>query len=409
MSTAMAATCLYDARFLFAATLGAHALMIESLGAMVEPFEEFIHTRKAHPGQQWVARRMRALLAGSQLTSQTRSGIRTQANDEEDALFTLQSSPKAMEWVGKLVHELRASNYETVSPRAEEMLLKMAEVVVKEKSERILVDPIQDRYSVRCLPQFLGPIRDGLITIIRQVEVEMNSANDNPLIDSQSARFYHGGNFLGQYTSVAMDQLRYYIGLLAKHLDAQIALLVTPEFSGGLTPSLVGNTGRSVNMGLKGLQISANSIMPLLTYLGNPIADRFPTHAEQFNQNINSQSFAAASLARQSVDMFRHYIAIALLFGLQAVDLRTALVHKQRHEATDDPGDDYLAAESRHLYRAIRQVIHRPKVAQKPYVNDDDEQALDDDIERLVHDLARGDAGVIGDAVSKTRAEFDRT
>jgi hypothetical protein len=63
-----------------------------------------------------------------------------------------------------------------------------------------------------------------------------------------------------------MDQLRYYLGLLAKHLDVQLALLVAPEFNNGLSPSLLGNPARKVNMGLKGLQISGNSIMPLLTF-----------------------------------------------------------------------------------------------------------------------------------------------
>src|SRR5205085_2786686 len=97
--------------------------------------------------------------------------------------------------------------------------------------------------------------------------------------------------------------------------DAQIALLVAPEFNNGLPPSLVGNPSRAVNMGLKGLQLTGNSIMPLLTFLGNPLADRFPTHAEQFNQNINSLSFPSANLTRQSVEAFRQYIGVALIFG----------------------------------------------------------------------------------------------
>lgn len=105
-----------------------------------------------------------------------------------------------------------------------------------------------------------------------------------------------------------MDRLRYYIGLLAKHLDVQIALLVAPEFNHGLSPSLVGNRERSVNMGLKGLQITRNSIMPLLTFYGNSIADRFPTHAEQFNQNINSKGYVSANLARHSIEIFQQYL-----------------------------------------------------------------------------------------------------
>jgi phenylalanine ammonia-lyase len=83
---------------------------------------------------------------------------------------------------------------------------------------------IQDRYSLHCLPQYLGPIIDGIVNAARQIEVEANCANDNPLIDPDSGEIFHTGNFLAQYTGVAMDQLRYFIGLLAKHIDTQIAL-----------------------------------------------------------------------------------------------------------------------------------------------------------------------------------------
>ncbi|MFB2837411.1 aromatic amino acid lyase [Floridanema evergladense] len=120
-----------------------------------------------------------------------------------------------------------------------------------------------------------------------------------------------------------MDRLRYLLGLLAKHLDVQIALLAAPEFNNGLSASLVGNTDGKVNMGLKALQITGNSIMPMLTFYGNSIADRFPTHAEQFNQNINSQGFASANLTRNSIELAQQYMAVALMFGVQAVDLRT--------------------------------------------------------------------------------------
>lgn len=62
---------------------------------------------------------------------------------------------------------------------------------------------IQDRYSMRCLPQFMGPIFDGLATASRQVEVEANCANGNQLIDTDSGEIYHTDNFLAQYTGIA--------------------------------------------------------------------------------------------------------------------------------------------------------------------------------------------------------------
>ena len=181
---------------------------------------------------------------------------------------------------------------------------------------------IQDRYSLRCFPQYMGPIVEGISRVTRVVETEMNAVSDNPLVDPETGRFYQSGNFLGQYVGVAMDDLRRYIGLMAKHLDVQIATLVAPEFSNGLTPSLRGNESRSYNMGLKGLQVTGNSIAPILAYYGNPIVEHFPTHAEQFNQNINGLSWGSANLAWKSVELFRHYISVAIIFSLQALDLR---------------------------------------------------------------------------------------
>ena len=76
-------------------------------------------------------------------------------------------------------------------------------------------------------------------------------------------------------------------------------------------------------MGLKGLQLTLNSIAPTLAFLGNTLVDRYPTYAEQFNQNINSQGFASAKSCSPVTSMFQQYIAIALMFGVQAVDLRS--------------------------------------------------------------------------------------
>jgi phenylalanine ammonia-lyase len=254
---------------------------------------------------------------------------------------------------------------------------------------------IQDRYSLRCLPQYLGPVVEGLAQISRQVTTEINSATDNPLIDSDNAQDFHGGNFLGQYIGVAMDHLRYYIGLTAKHLDTQIAQLTAAEFNNGLPPSLVGNSQRKVNMGLKGLQINGNSIMPVLTFLGNSLVDRFPTHAEQFNQNINSQGMGAANLARQSIEAFQQYMATALMFGVQAVDLRTQAV------AGHYDARRCLSSATLPLYTAVLEVLGQSPSADRPYIRNDNEQALSDHIRLIAADIA--DDGKIPEAVRNIR------
>ena len=258
---------------------------------------------------------------------------------------------------------------------------------------------VQDRYSLRCLPQYMGPIVEGIARVNQTVETEMNSVSDNPLIDPTSGRFHQSGNFLGQYIAIAMDDLRRYIGLMAKHLDVQIASLVTPEFSGGLTPSLRGNDELAYNMGLKGLQITGNSIMPMLTYNGNPLVEHFPTHAEQFNQNVNGLSWGAANLAWKSVEMFQQYSAVALIFAVQALDMRA----KASYGHFD--GRVLIGDLAQPLYTAVYNVLKSSPGQDKPFLFNDSDRWLEQDIEALHQDIC--DEGLVVDAVKPVLESFE--
>ena len=244
-------------------------------------------------------------------------------------------------------------------------------------------DNVQDRYSLRCFPQYTGSIIEGIARIQNVVETEMNSVSDNPLVDPDTGKFYQCGNFLGQYVGIAMDDLRRFIGLLAKHLDVQIACLVAPEFNHGLSPSLRGNDDRSVNMGLKGLQVCGNSIMPMLTYLGNPIVEHFPTHAEQFNQNINGLSWGAANMAWKSAGIFHHYLAVASIFAVQAIDLRA----KQTLGHYD--GSELLGSINRQYYQTVCDLLSVQTSPDRPFLFDDTDRWLEQDLETLTQDIAR--------------------
>ena len=260
---------------------------------------------------------------------------------------------------------------------------------------------VQDRYSLRCLPQYMGPIVEGIARINRIVETEMNSVSDNPMIDPTSGQFYQSGNFLGQYVGIAMDDLRRFIGLMAKHLDVQIASLVTPEFSGGLTPSLRGNESLSYNMGLKGLQITGNSIMPMLTYNANPLVEHFPTHAEQFNQNVNGLSWGAANLAWKSVELFQQYSAIALIFGVQALDMRA----KSSYGHYD--GRKVIGDQARPLYSAVYEVLDSSPGQDRPFLFDDSDRWLEQDIEALHQNIR--DEGAVVEAVKPILDSFEHS
>lgn len=321
--TGIGALCVMRTRSLLTLSLGTHALALQAVNGSVQAFAPFVQEHKPHPGQIRAAQAMTKLLADSRMTMEGMRGH-----------FT----PPA--------HSL-----------------------------------IQDRYSLRCLPQYTAPLLEGLDQIARQIEIEMNSANDNPLLDAENKTIYNCGNFLGQYVGVGMDHLRGAIGLLAKHLDVQIALLVASEFNEGLAASLIGNTANRVNMGMKSLQIVGNSLMPLLTYLGAPLTDRYPTHAEHYNQNINSQGFGSANLARQSVEIFQTYMAVALMMGVQAVDLRAKIM------AGHYDARQILSPASARLYEAVRSAAGRPPSPERPYIWDDRDVERDQEIARIAEDI----------------------
>ena len=331
------------ARALDAATmaLGVHALFAQALLATDQSFDPYIHAQKPHPGQVWSAARMADLLKGGRT-------IRSEAGGDRG---------------------MRKG------------------------------DLIQDRYGIRCLPQFFGPIVDGLATAARQIEVEANTANDNPLINPATGETFHTGNFLAQYTAIAMDSTRYLIGLMCKHIDSQIALMITPAFSNGLTPALVGNMDAGVNVGLKSLHIGMNQMSTQISYLGQSVADRFPTHAEMYNQNINSQAMNAANLARDQMDVTEHFLAAALLTGVQAVEVRS------RVETGSCDAREILSPATCPLYEAARMAAAgQPDRAQTIVWNDMD-GFLQPKVEGLLADI--GTRGAIHAALQPLRDTLD--
>jgi phenylalanine ammonia-lyase len=329
-SAAIAGHATYEGTHLLALATATQAMMLQALLVHHEPFADFVHRCKPHPGQVWMARTMRDLL------------------------------------VDRATHPSR--------------------------------QPVQDRYSLRCLPQYLGPVVEGLARITDVIETEMNAISDNPLIDVATGDFHQSGNFLGQYVGVAMDELRRHIGLMAKHLDVQIAAIATPEFSNGLPASLQGNADIPYNMGLKGLQITGNSIMPMLTWLGNPLVEHFPTHAEQYNQNINGLSWGAALQAWKSVELFQHYMSVAMIFAVQAIDLRA------RQQFGHFDGRSLLGPTLSEFYESICVTIGTVPGKGRPLLFDDGDVWLEEKLEQLTACVHQ--RGVVVQAVDTIRNSF---
>jgi histidine ammonia-lyase len=120
---------------------------------------------------------------------------------------------------------------------------------------------LQDRYSIRCAPHVIGVLMDALPWMVQHIELELNSANDNPLVDVEGGRILHGGHFYGGHMAFAMDAMKNAVANLADLLDRQMAELVDARYNNGLPPNLCGAAGSraAINHGLKALQISVSA------------------------------------------------------------------------------------------------------------------------------------------------------
>ncbi|HMM78204.1 MAG TPA: aromatic amino acid ammonia-lyase [Gammaproteobacteria bacterium] len=307
--TSLAALALDEFAYLTTLLIGAVAMSTEVLRATGASFTEAIQRLKNHPGQIEVARRLRAYTAGSSL------------------IFDLDCLREALR----------------------------GEAQERHGAGRELECAIQTPYSLRCAPQGLGPALDSLAWAGAVVAREMNSVNDNPLVDPEADAVYHTGNFYGGHVARAMDGLKLDIANAANWAHALMAMLMDPRFSNGLPASLAAEPG--LHSGFKGMQLSQTSLVCLCRQLAAPSAvHTLPT--EQYNQDIVSLGLHAASAALDMSEHLRDVLAMLLLALCQAADLRGVGRNAER-----------LGAGSAAVYRAVRAQI--PYVAADRYMGEE--------------------------------------
>ena len=182
---------------------------------------------------------------------------------------------------------------------------------------------LQDRYSIRCAPHVIGVARDALSWIRRDVENELNSANDNPLIDPDSGDVYHGGNFYGGHIAFAMDALKTAVANLADLMDRQFALIVDDKFSNGLPRNLSGASRERapINHGFKAVQISSSAWTAEALKLTMP-ASVFSRSTEAHNQDKVSMGTIAARDCLRVLTLTEQVAAAHTLATVQAARLR---------------------------------------------------------------------------------------
>lgn len=182
---------------------------------------------------------------------------------------------------------------------------------------------LQDRYSLRCAPHVIGVLGDALPFLRQLIENELNSANDNPLIDPVGERVLHGGHFYGGHIALAMDTLKNTVANLADLMDRQLALLVDQRYNHGLPSNLSGSTGprAAINHGLKALQISVSAWTAEALKQTMP-ASVFSRSTECHNQDKVSMGTIAARDALRVLELTEQVAAGMLIAARQALELR---------------------------------------------------------------------------------------
>ncbi|MCL2293892.1 MAG: aromatic amino acid ammonia-lyase [Spirochaetes bacterium] len=181
---------------------------------------------------------------------------------------------------------------------------------------------IQDSYSIRCAPHVIGLFYDACDIFRNYIEIEMNSANDNPLIDPETQSVYHGGHFYGGHICFAADSLKNIIANIADLIDRQFALLVDAKYNRGLPPNLTGNLGKlSCNHGFKAVQIAVSAWTAEALKTSMPMSI-FSRSTECHNQDKVSMGTIAARDCIRTNKLAAQVMAAALLAVFQALDLR---------------------------------------------------------------------------------------
>ena len=182
---------------------------------------------------------------------------------------------------------------------------------------------LQDRYSIRCAPHVIGVARDALTWIRRDIENELNSANDNPLIDGQEGWVLHGGHFYGGHIAFAMDGLKTAVANLADLMDRQLALLVDSRYNHGLPQNLSGTQGprAPINHGFKAVQIGSSAWAAEALKLTMP-ASVFSRSTECHNQDKVSMGTIAARDCLRVLELTEQVASALVLATTQAVELR---------------------------------------------------------------------------------------
>jgi len=255
--TALLALLLHDSDVLWHSSIGAAAMSLEALRGTPAPFDPRIHDVRPHPGQREAARSVLDLLAGSEIRESHR-----------------QNDPR-----------------------------------------------VQDAYSLRCLPQVLGAVRDALRFAEGTAAIELNASTDNPLV-LESGEVVSGGNFHGQPVAQALDIVGIALVTLQGIAERRVERLVNPDLSQGLPAFLTRDPG--LRSGYMMVQITAAALVAESRTLAMPASiGSIPTDANQ--EDFVPMGMGAAWKVTRILANAQRVVAAEFLCAVQGLGLLAPL------------------------------------------------------------------------------------
>jgi len=303
----------------------AAAMTIDAFAGRVRAFDEHVHALRPHPGQVHSAKHLRELLSGSTLS---------------DIAYHL--VPKFKSW------QPESWDSEAQSSLAFDIAWDWVPLNQRHGRERFYqrFKPFrggkkhqpQDSYSLRCIPQVHGAVRDAIEQAKRVLDVELNSVTDNPLVfpDFENPRHIEdqvvsAGHFHGMPLALVMSYVKASIPVLASISERRLNKLVDPATNDGLPPFLIGNED-ATESGFMIVQYTAAAIVNDLASRAHPASVySIPTSA-----NAEDHVSMGANEARHVLEMTQdlaHVIALEIYTAAQALDYRRDMINAARELA----------------------------------------------------------------------------
>jgi histidine ammonia-lyase len=213
---------------------------------------------------------------------------------------------------------------------------------------------VQDAYSLRCIPQVHGASRGALKHVREVVEIEMNSATDNPMVFAATSELLSGGNFHGEPVAIAADYMAIAIAEIGAISERRTERLVNPALSE--LPAFLTSEG-GVRSGFMIAQVTAAALASENKALSHPASvDSIPTSANK--EDHVSMGPQAARKAAQIVENVRRILAIETLAACQALEFRRPLESSKALEAVHRKVREQVSAYNadRHLSPEIERI-----------------------------------------------------